>query len=375
MRNLDEVRNDINKTDKELARLFEQRMNLAKEVADYKRAHSLPVLDAAREEAVVKRFTAALENSDYAPWGARVIRDLMDCSKEYQRRFVTEEEPCNIADSGKIVCQGTLGAYGEEAACAYFGESASIECLATFEDVFKAVCAGAASYGVVPIENSSTGAIGDVYDLFTKYDCKIAGEYVLPISHNLLANEGADINSVKSVYSHTQGFEQCSSFLNAHPSFHCIPYHNTAVSAKYVSESGGTDKAAIASMRAAKLYNLKVLAEKINNNYNNYTRFIIISKNSAPPDNANKVSVLFGLMHKEGQLCRLMSHFSEYAVNLLKIESRPIPNRSWEYNFYIDFEANISDAKIKHLLEKLSSDSVGFRLLGNYKAANTNTAR
>ena len=375
MRNLDEVRKDINETDKELARLFERRMDLSKEVADYKRANGLPVFDAAREAAVIERFTGSLANRAYAPWATRIICDLMNCSKEYQRRFMPEGTALPHAHGGKIVCQGTLGAYGEEAACAYFGETAQIDCLATFEAVFEAVYTGGAAYGVVPIENSSTGAIGDVYDLFTKYDCKIVGEYVLPISHNLLANEGADMGTVKSVYSHTQGFEQCSNFLDAHPDYHCIPYHNTAVSAKFVAESGGTDKAAIASMRAAKIYKLKVLAQAINNNYNNYTRFIVIAKDSIAQKEADKVSVLFGLMHKEGQLCRLMAHFADYGVNLLKIESRPIPNRSWEYNFYIDFEANLADEKTQQLVEKLRADSVSFRLLGNYKAANMSIAR
>lgn len=371
MRSLDEVRNDINETDKELARLFERRMNLSKEVADYKRANGLPVFDAAREAAVIARFTGALANKAYAPWATRIICDLMDCSKEYQRQFMPESAVAAHKDGGRVVCQGAPGAYGEEAACAYFGETAQIDCLSSFEDVFAAVSSGEAAYGVVPIENSSTGAIGDVYDLFTRYDCKIAGEYILPISHNLLANEGATPDTVKSVYSHTQGFEQSSNFLRKHPDYNCIPYHNTAVSAKFVAESGGTDKAAIASLRAAKLYNLKVLAQAINNNYNNYTRFIIIARDIVTQKEANKVSVLFGLMHKEGQLCKLMAHFAEYRVNLLKIESRPIPNRSWEYNFYIDFEANLQDNGTQELLEKLCADAVSFRLLGNYKAANT----
>lgn len=375
MRNLDEVRKDINETDRELARLFERRMNLSKEVADYKQANGLPVFDAAREAAVIERFTSSLSNKAYAPWATRVICDLMNCSKEYQRRFLPEGSSLPGAQTGRIVCQGTRGAYGEEAACAYFGETATIDCLATFADVFEAVSTGEAAYGVVPIENSSTGAIGDVYDLFTKYDCKIAGEYILSISHNLLACEGATLESVQSVYSHTQGFEQCSGFLQKHADYQLIPYHNTAVSAKFVAESGCTDKAAIASLRAAKIYKLKVLAENINNNYNNYTRFIVLAKNDIPQQDADKVSIQFGLMHREGQLCTLMAHFAEYAVNLLKIESRPIPNRSWEYKFYIDFEANLADARIQELIQKLDKDSVSFKVLGNYKAANMSRAR
>lgn len=367
MRTLDDIRKEITENDKQIARLFEKRMNLSKEVADYKREHEMKVFDASREAAVVENFTNSLCNKTYTKWASQLIHELMNCSKEYQRSLNTP--PCVTEVSDTVVCQGTVGAYGEEAAIAYFGTNAHIRCLGEFSDVFQEVSCGKAKYGIVPIENSSTGAIGSVYDLFGEYDCKIAGEYVLKINHSLMACEGADIDGITDVYSHTQGFEQCAEFLKKYPHLNLIPYHNTAVSAKYVSECGDKTKAAIASKRAAQIYNLKILAENINSNYNNYTRFVVISKSDCTHEKADKVSVMLRLAHKKGQLGMLMRHFDEYGVNLLKIESRPIPDRSWEYSFFIDFEANLNNSEMEGLTDKLRSDSEAFCILGNYKSA------
>lgn len=368
MRNLDDIRKEISENDIQIAHLFERRMNLSKEVADYKRAHNINVFDASREASVTENFIGSLHNKAYSMWGSRLICELMNSSKEYQRSLNTvPETPISVSES--IACQGTFGAYGEEAAIAYFGPKADIRCLDSFEDVFSSVSDGKVTYGIVPIENSSTGAIGNVYDLFGEYDCRIVGEYVLKINHNLLACDGTSIDSITEVYSHTQGFEQCSSFLKKYPHLNLVPYHNTAVSAKYVSGCGDITKAAIASKRAAQIYDLKILAENINNNYNNYTRFVVISKNDCEIPEANKVSIMFRLAHREGQLCSLIRHFDEYGVNLLKIESRPIPNKSWEYSFFIDFEANLRDERMKGLIDKLCADSEALRILGNYKSA------
>ncbi len=369
MRSLDEVRKEITENDREIARLFEKRMNLSKEVADYKRANNMNVFDSSREQAVIENFSDVIENKLFEPAAVRLICELMNISKQYQRT-ITNDTPSSFKAkcNGRVVCQGTVGAYGEEAASCYFGPDAKIECLAQFGDVFSAVASGEAEYGIVPIENSSTGAIGDVYDLFAEYDCHIAGEYILKINHNLLACEGASISTITDVYSHSQGFEQCTNFLKKYPTLNLVPYHNTAVSAKFVSESGDITKAAIASKRAAEIYNMKILAENINNNYNNYTRFVVITKNAYSTDGADKVSVMLRLIHKQGSLCGLMQHFADFGVNLLKIESRPIPNKSWEYNFFIDFAANLHDENMDKLIEKLKESSVSLSLLGNYKA-------
>lgn len=370
MREIEQIRKDITENDREIARLFEKRMELSKEVATYKTANNISVFDAKREDLVIKNFLDSLDDKSLSKWGASLIYELMRSSKQYQSSLFSSPKSNTKISDATIVCQGVVGSYAEEAAIGYFGESAKIQCLKSFSDVFDYVLTSKADFGVVPIENSSTGSIGDVYDLFEKYDCKIVGEYILKINHNLLANANATEETITNVYSHTQGFEQCSAFLNKYPHFNLVPYHNTAISAKYVSESGDKTKAAIASKRAAKIYNLKTICENINNNYNNYTRFFIISKDLSVDKSADKVSIMFRLNHEKGLLCKLMASFEKYGVNLLKIESRPIPNKSWQYNFFIDFEASLCDSSINEMLDLLSKNSESFKLLGNYKGAN-----
>lgn len=369
-RNLEDIRRDIQKIDDKILESFEARMDLVKEVAAYKAEHGLPVLDQAREHMILDRIEQNTKNKDYAPYAKRFFIELMQYSKELQERMLSLEPQTRPQRRPKVVYQGIEGSYGEEAVAGYFSEE-GIEAVGvkSFQDVFETVASGRAEYGVLPIENSSTGGIGDVYDLFCSYRCYIAGEYILPIRHNLLALPGARIDDISRVYSHPQGFEQCTSFLKQHPDWILMPYHNTAVSAKFVAEESDKTKAAIASQRAAKIYGLAVLAPNINNNYYNYTRFIVIAREAKACADADKVSVMFGLPHKKGQLFRIISHFAELGINMLKIESRPIPNRSWEYNFYVDFEGSLSEADTDKLLEKLKADTDSFVLLGNYKSA------
>lgn len=373
MRDLDEIRKDINAVDDQILALFEQRMDLSCEVAAYKRANHLPVYDAAREAKNLDKFEQKAKNPAYAKWARCLSQELMRYSKELQRQSVSE--PYDIASKKQtgevhIAYQGSEGSYGEEASLSYFGTDNTKFCpVATFADVFSQVADGIVDFGVVPLENSSTGAIGDCYDLLRSYDCQICGEYILPITHNLLAIPGARLSDIREVYSHTQGFEQCSTFLKDYPELNLIPYHNTAVSARHIAELHSPQKAAIASSRAAELYGLSILKPHINNSDHNFTRFVVMSKERIVADGADKISITFGLPHEKGRLCTVMAHFSEYPVNLLKIESRPIPDKNWEYSFYLDFEGNIHDDKICRLLEKVDQDTIGFRLLGNYRAA------
>lgn len=365
MKNLDEIRAQINEVDAQLLRLFERRMDLGKEVAAYKIHNGLPVYDAQREKQLLARVAENTQNKQYVPWSQKLFCELMDYSKQLQRSIVSPE----AAVKQSVVYQGVAGSYGEETAIGYFGDSADFESVAEFSDVFDAVASGRADYGVVPIENSSTGAVGDVYDLFCAYHCHIVGEYILPIRQNLLSLPGAALEDIKKVYSHTQGLEQCSSYLKQHPDWILTPYHNTATSAKFVAEAKEKSNAAIASERAAKIYGLAVLASGIHNNYNNHTRFVIIAKEAANRAEADKVSVMFTLAHKEGQLHRVTSQFAQAGVNMLKIESRPIPNRSWEYVFYVDFETHLTVDALNQLVSQLKASTDSFTLLGCYRAA------
>lgn len=366
IRNLDEIRGEINQVDRELLRLFERRMDLGKQVAAYKIQNGLPIYDAQREQQLLARIAEQTQNKQYVPWSQKLFGELMEYSKQLQQSIVN---PDAAVVKHSVAYQGVPGSYGEEAAHGYFGDDAEYENVAEFSDVFDAVAAGRAEYGVVPIENSSTGAVGDVYDLFCAYHCHIVGEFILPIRQNLLGLPGANIQDIRRVYSHSQGLEQCTSYLKQHPDWILTPYHNTATSARHVAELGDKSNAAIASERAAKIYGLAVLAPGINNNYNNYTRFVVIAKDEPAVPEADKVSIMFTLAHREGQLHRVTSQFAQAGVNMLKIESRPIPNRSWEYVFYVDFETHLDSDSLQRLLAQLKASTDSFTLLGCYRAA------
>ena len=268
-----------------------------------------------------------------------------------------------------IGCQGVPGAFSEEALTEYFkGETYETIYSSSFEGVFKNLEEGIVDYGILPIENSSAGSIVDVYDLIRKYKCSIVGEKILSITHNLLGLPGAKIEDITKVYSHPQGFSQSRTFLNQHEDWQLIPYHNTAISAKYVKESNENHKAAIASMRAANLYGLEPIRENINFNDNNYTRFIIIKKEMVFNEQADKVSLIFSVAHESGSLYHALAHFYYNGLSLLKIESRPIHDRSWEYFFFVDLEGNLQDANLLIALGRILDQSAYFELLGNYKA-------
>jgi len=266
----------------------------------------------------------------------------------------------------KVGHQGVSGSFSEEALFNYFPNDVEIQQYAQFEDVFIAIDAGEIHYGVVPIENSSTGAIAAVYDALNAYNCTIVGETYVKAIQNLLAVEGATIDGIQKVYSHPQGFEQSVTFLKPYD-WQLIPYYNTAKSAEYVKSQNDSTIAAIASKQAAEIYGLKILSENINCNKQNTTRFIIISKNQKVNNLCNKVSVVFSTKHKAGALFKALETFAKNDINLLKIESRPVKHTPWEYYFYIDFEGNVDEAPIKIALEQMKNDCHHFKLLGNYK--------
>ncbi len=263
--------------------------------------------------------------------------------------------------------QGVPGSFGEEALLAYFGDSVCTKALDTFEDIFKKLIGQEIDFGVLPIENSSTGAITEVYDLLNQYDCSIIGEVCLPIQHHLMGIRGASIADIREVYSHPQGFEQSSKFLKQYPNWKLIPYYNTAKSAEWVQKNNQKHMGAIASEKAAKLYNLQILAFGINSNQHNTTRFIIISREQYMDEESDKISIVLSTPHRAGSLYRALRHFAENQINMLKIESRPIPDKPWEYFFYIDFEGNLNHPPVQKAIQSMRKDSTYFKILGNYK--------
>ncbi|SMB90585.1 chorismate mutase [Desulfonispora thiosulfatigenes DSM 11270] len=272
-----------------------------------------------------------------------------------------------INKNNYIGYQGIPGSYSEEALKEYFGENVQTKNYPEFLGVFEALNEKEIDYGVLPLENSSTGAINDVYDLLRSYGFYIVGERNIKVDHNLVVNKGTKIEDLTEVYSHSQALEQSSRYLKEHPNWQLIPYKNTAISARYIKEENLKTKAAIASKRAAELYDLDILAENINYNKNNYTRFIIIGRNLEVSERCNKLSIIMTVLHEPGMLNKSLQIFSDHKVNLLKIESRPIIERSWEYFFYIDLEGNLEKNNLQEVLHLVKKNSSYYKLLGNYQ--------
>ncbi|MDR1069641.1 MAG: bifunctional chorismate mutase/prephenate dehydratase, partial [Gracilibacteraceae bacterium] len=264
--------------------------------------------------------------------------------------------------------QGVPGSFSEEALIRCLGETAPRRAYAEFEDVFAALAKGEIRRGVLPIENSSTGAIGPVYDLLRRYDFIITAETYVRVNQHLLGLPGARPEDIREVYSHSQGLEQCGDFLRGHPDWRLIPHHNTATSAKFVADSGRKNRAAIAGSRAARIYGLDILAPCINTRKRNYTRFVVVgpAAEAAPPSARGKISVLFTLAHRAGALQDALGCFARGGINLVKIESRPEPDNLWEYCFYVDFEGSLADPAVRETLAFLAANSPSYRFLGAY---------
>jgi len=274
--------------------------------------------------------------------------------------------PQTIKKEPRVAYAGTRGSYGEEASLAFFKQHCELFSFKTFEDVFVALSQGSIDYGVLPIENSSTGSIAAVYDLLSRYQYYIVGEEEIKARHCLLAPKGASFETIAEVYSHPQGFSQSQEFLNDYTRWKCIPYYNTAIAAAYVAEKSDPTMAAIASKRAAEIYDLEVLAENINFSQTNVTRFVVISRKIELFKNPTRVSIAFRLPHRPGSLYEIIGIFSVFSLNLCKIESRPLLKENWEYLFFIDFTGNISQNTLVNLLPIIEEKAEYFQFLGYY---------
>lgn len=366
---LEEYRDKIDEIDEKLAKLFIERMETVTKVGQYKKENEIPILNRKREEEVLEKNIGRL-NETLKEEGREFFEAIMSISRDYQQKIIFNKGKDPKKRKMSIGYQGVKGSFGHQALMEYFKEDEDIKNYTEFEDLFKGMKKGEVEYGVLPIENSSTGAINKVYDLLRKYGFSIVGEQCIKIDQNIIGISGTTLLDIKEVYSHTQGFEQSSLFLSSHNDWRLIPYHNTAMSAKYVKELNDKSKVAIASREAAKIYGLQIVKEGINDNRNNTTRFIIIGKDLKSKEDANKISVVFTLKHEAGNLYNSLRFFAENSLNLLKIESRPMEESTWEYFFYIDFEGNLKNEAVQRALKKLEEDSSYFRILGCYKKMN-----
>ena len=379
---LSECRKEIDKIDKELVELFERRMNVAIKVAEYKIENNLPILNEAREAEVIEKNINRLNNKEYSKLTEKFFTNLMELSRSLQGNMFNSNEDNNRElieenisnnenkrdlENIKIGYQGVKGSFSEEAMIKYFGENHTTTDYEEFEDVFLALKNNKIDYGILPIENSCTGAITTVYDLLAKYGLYIVGEECIKIDQNLIGIKGTKLEDIKEVYSHPQGFEQSREFLSNYNNLKLIPFHNTAISAKYISEINDKSKAAIASLRAEEIYGLDVIKNEINDKDNNHTKFIIIGRKLESSNECNKITVVFSLDDKSGTLYNLLRHFAENNINMIKIESRPSKNEPWQYLLYVDFEGNVENDDVKKAIKLIEGKSEYFKLLGNYK--------
>lgn len=370
------IRNQLDVIDRHIIELFEERMKLCGDVARFKIETGKPVFDKERENQKIQSVRELAHGEFNKQAAEEIFSQLMTISRRYQYQLLEQNgRPVEIGfrqvdtlpmEQVRVVYQGVEGAYSHEATLQYFGKDADAYHVKTWEAAMKAVENGEADYGVIPIENSSAGAVIDNYDLLMKHHNVIVGEIFLPVKHALLGLPGAIIEDIKTVYSHPQALMQSSQFLNDHGDWKQLSVENTAVAAKKIIEDGDKSQAAVASEVAGSLYGLNVLQEEINHNKHNTTRFYILTREHIYQRDAKKVSICFELPHKSGSLYNMMGSFIYNGINLTMIESRPILGRNWEYRFFVDIEGNLSDSPIQNALKNVEEEAANMRILGNY---------
>ena len=377
MKNIDELRKEIDKIDDELSALYVKRMGICKQIGLQKASSGSAVNVRGREKEIVNRITA--DKPDELKRYLKLLYDTVFFqSKNYQGKFVQTrsgtvdqineilaKERKEFPVSATVACPGVSGAYSAVAADKIFDIS-NVTFFKTFEGVFTAVDKGLCEYGVLPIENSNAGSVSQVYDLMKKHNFYIVKSVRVQISHALCAKKGVKLSEIKTVYSHSQALMQCAEHLK-NLGVTAVEVENTAVAAKMVAESEDRAIAAICSDDCAEIYNLCALERAMQDNGNNFTRFICISKNLKVFKGADKISVMTSLANKPGSLNRMLSRFSSIGLNLTKLESRPIANTQFEFMFYFDFDGDIESPDVLNLLGEMENSSDKFVFLGSYK--------
>ena len=376
MLDLKEARKNIDAIDKQIVELFEKRMLEANAVAEYKRKTGKAVYDKEREDEKLEHLGQLSSNEFNKKAITELFSQIMSISRKYQYTVLPQvskladfkkAEELPVGPDTKVCYFGVPGAHTHQAMEDFFGEEITGISCPTFQIVMEAVEQGEADYGVLPIENASTGGITANYDLLLNYSNCIVGQYVNRIEQCLLALPGVAMDELKTVYSHPQGLLQCSGFLKEHPELDQIEFSNTATAAKKVAEDRERSQAAIAAKRAAKEYGLQVLKEGIQQEKNNSTRFIVIGREPIYLADSNKIALCIELSHECGTLYRILSHFLFNGLNMTQIESRPMKGKNWEYRFFIDIEGNLEDPSVQNALRGIKEEAKSVRVLGNFK--------
>lgn len=373
---LQEIRGKLDQIDKNITELFEERMKLCADVAAFKIETGKAVYDGAREQEKLNAVRELTHGEFNGQAVTELFSQIMTISRRYQYQLLAEHG--KVPDSGfepvehlakdrvRVVYQGVEGAYSHEAAMRYFGEGVPAYHVSSWEEAMEEVSQKKADYAVLPIENSSAGAVSGIYDLLVKYNNYIVGEVFLDVNHALLGLQGAALEEIKTVYSHPQALMQSSEYLNANKNWRQVSVENTAMAAKKVLEDGDRSQAAVASENAGRIYGLTPLKTSINHNKCNTTRFIVVTNRPIYQIGAKKVSICFELPHKSGALYNMLGNFIFNHVNMVMIESRPIVGRNWEYRFFVDIEGSLSDGPVQNALLGIAQEAAGMRILGNY---------
>lgn len=379
MTELGDIRNRIDTIDAQIVELFSERMKASDEVAAYKRAHGLATLDPQREKEKLSRISERVD-PELRDSTVALFSLLMEASKARQNGAEESQSPTyrTIQEARKltpeffprdavVACQGVEGAYSQ-LACNRLFRRPTISYHNSFDGVFRAVEAGEAAFGVLPVENSTAGTVSKVYDLMMSHDFSIVRTVRLKVDHNLMARPGTRIEDITDIYSHEQAIAQCRSYLDSpamrHATVHVRP--NTAMAAKMVAEDGGHNKAALCSRACAAIYGLTPLAECVQDQGANFTRFACISKHLQIFPGADRTSLMLVLHHEPGALFKVLARFFALGINLVKLESRPIPERDFEFMFYFDLECPVAAPEFRALINSLEDLAEDHRYLGSY---------
>ncbi len=374
---INDLRKQIDEADEQLVNAFNKRMEVSGNIALYKKENGMSVFDPARERQKLNEISTKTPE-DMRTYTTALYSLLFDLSRTYQEKMLFPSSPLiktitNAIDNTEklfpqnpvVACQGVEGAYSQ-LACEKLFSVPNIMFCTTFENVFNTIDSGLCRYGVLPLENSTAGSINKIYDLMMRYHFHIVRSTRLKIDHNLLAKPGTKLKDIKEIYSHEQAITQCAGFLKSLGDVKVTPCENTAAAAQMVSKSERSDIAALSSSYCAELYSLDCLAESVQDKGNNYTRFITIAKDLEIYPGADKTSIMLSIPHKPGSLYRILSRFYALGINLIKLESRPMPDRDFEFMFYFDLDTPVYSQQFAELISELENVCDEFKYLGSY---------
>ena len=378
---LSQLRQQIDTIDRQIVDLYEKRMDVSRQVAEYKIETGKKVFDKQREQEKIAGVKALTHNDFNSHGVEELFEQIMSMSRKLQYQllaahgsegrlpFIGVDEL--ETECARVVYQGAEGSYSQAAMRKFFGENVNAFHVESFRDAMSAIDEGSADFAVLPIENSTAGIVNEIYDLLVEFENYIVGEQVIPIEHCLLALPGTKMEEIKRVYSHPQSLMQSTRYLSEHD-WQQISMQNNAFAALKVAKDKDQTQAAIASEYAGQTYGLEILEKGINDSDSNSTRFIIVTNQKIFRKNANKISLCLEIPHESGSLYHILSHFIYNGINMNKIESRPVQGKAWEYRFFVDIEGNLNDAAVQNALRGLTEETIRLKILGNYVSAEGN---